>query len=238
MRPSLRAQAEGRGAALTGSAVRVSGIFAGMPQEIADAGERRVRSGIVKARVTGPVRVNADGVEGDGQADRIAHGTPERALYAYPAAHTAAWAAEEARAVFAPGCFGENLSVDGMDEADVCVGDRLRLGGALLEATCPRIPCFKLGIRVGDASFAKRFLESRRTGFFFRVLEAGTVREGDAFARVAAGPGGFTMLEVLALLHGPAPDAVRLGEIASLSALPEGWRRRAAGRAAAARGAA
>lgn len=216
--------------------MRVVAIFAGMPQAIAGEDGRLVRTGIVKAPVVGPVRVTAAGIEGDGQADRSVHGTPERAVYAYPAAHYAAWA-REGRGIFLAGCFGENFSVEDMDEADVCVGDVLRVGGALLEATVPRIPCFKLGIRAGDASFPKRFLDSRRTGFFFRVLVPGVVRAGDGFTRVTAGPGGFTMLEVLELFHGRDPDGARLGEAAKLAALPEAWRQRAAERAAAERGA-
>jgi MOSC domain-containing protein YiiM len=164
-----------------------------------------VRTGIWKSPVRGPVHLGPTGFAGDTQADPRVHGGPHMAAYVYPAADYEWWQRTLGRPL-PPGTLGENLTVAGeMGDARVCCGDRFRLGGALVEVTVPRVPCFKLGIRMGDKRFVARFRDAMRLGFYVRVLEPGPVAARDAMVRVARGPGGVTIAE-LARLHLHAPD--------------------------------
>lgn len=207
--------------------VRVLSVNVGMPADLVDRRGRVLKSGIAKMPVEGPVHISNSGLEGDGQADPVAHGGPHRAVYAYPAAHYRFWTEEEGRDDLAFGTLGENLTFEGDDERSMMVGDRFRVGTAHLEVTYARIPCVKLGIRLGDPTFPDRFLASRRTGFFFRVLEEGEVSAGDEAVQTAHGPGRFTVREALELLYGPDPDRERLSELGKVEAMPEQWRERA-----------
>ena len=214
--------------------MQILSVSVGLPREIIDRRGKVRLTGIGKAPVQGVVRVSTQGLEGDGQADRSVHGGEFRAVYVYPALHYRAWAEEEDRTDLEFGMFGENLTVDGTDERAVHIGDRFRVGGTRLEVTHPRIPCVKLGIRFNDPTFPDRFLASRRTGFFLRVLGEGPVAPGDSFELESHGPGRFTVRETLELFHGADPDRDRLVEIAALDALPPEWRdnaRRRAGNA-------
>ena len=204
--------------------MHVLSVNIGLPRDMADRRGKVRRTGIVKTPAEGPVRITASGLDGDGQADLAVHGGADRAIYVYPAAHYRAWAEEKGRGEFEFGMFGENLTVEGVDERSVHIGDRFRLGGARLEVSLPRVPCVKLGIRFGDPTFPKRFLASRRTGFFFRVLEEGVAVAGDAFEFDSHGPGEFTVREILELFYGPRPERSRLAEAAHLEALPRAWR--------------
>jgi MOSC domain-containing protein YiiM len=167
-------------------AERVLSVNVGVPREVPHAGST-VMTGIFKDPVDGSVMLGPDGLEGDVQADRSVHGGPHLAAYVYSAGDYAWWAAELGRDL-PPGTFGENLTVTGFPDTDVRVGDRFRLGSALVEATTPRTPCFKLGIRMGDKRFVARFHAEGRLGFYVRVVEPGEVAAGDAVERVARGP--------------------------------------------------
>ena len=152
-------------------------------------------------------------------------------MYAYPAAHYRTWAEEESRSDFEFGMFGENLTLEGVDERSAHIGDRFRLGDARLEVSHPCKPCVRLGIRFADPTFPNRFLASRRTGFFFRVLEEGMAVAGDTFDCESHGPGQFTVRETLELFYGTNPEfdgtnpeRSRLAEAAHLEALPYAWR--------------
>jgi MOSC domain-containing protein YiiM len=138
---------------------------------------RQIATGIFKHAVDGPVMVRALNLDGDQQADPSVHGGVDKAVYLYPAEHYEAWRLELDREL-AYGHFGENLTVTGLLEEDVRIGDQLQVGEALLEVTQPRVPCFKLGIKMGDQHFLRRFLESGRSGFYCRVLCEGTVEAG------------------------------------------------------------
>lgn len=164
------------------------------PKEIA-AGGRTVSTGIFKAPVAGRVRVGRLNLEGDGQADLRVHGGPDKAVYAYPFEHYDYWQRELGRSDLAFGRFGENLTVEGMLEDEVRIGDVFRVGSALLQISQPRSPCFKLGIRMGSSRFPKRFLAAGRPGFYLRVLEEGEVAAGDSIALDRAEPEGLTVLE-------------------------------------------
>lgn len=141
---------------------------------------RSVMTGIYKEPVAGPVQLHHEGLEGDGQADLKVHGGPDKAAYAYPIEHYAWWQEQLCQGPFPYGQFGETLTVQGLLEPELGIGDRLRIGGVLLEVSQPRTPCFKLGIKMGLEDFPRRFQDSGRVGFYLRVLEPGPVCAGDA----------------------------------------------------------
>jgi MOSC domain-containing protein YiiM len=202
--------------------VRIASVNVGVPAPLR-RGAREVRSGIVKAPVEGRVHVGRVNIDGDGQADLRVHGGPDKAVYGYPAEHYAAWAEELGRDDLVTGIFGENLTTEGLAEDDVLIGDRFRIGTALLEVSQPRLPCFKLGMRMGDPGFLRPFLRSGRVGFYFRVIEEGDLAAGDAIARVSRGEGGLSIVDAVRLFaDGDDPDA--LSAAAAVPALEDGWR--------------
>jgi MOSC domain-containing protein YiiM len=213
--------------------MRIVSVNVGLPRDLPHGGGV-VTSGIVKEPVEGPVAVGFTNLAGDGQADLSVHGGVDKAVYAYPHEHYAAWAAELGRDDLVPGWFGENLTLEGLTEDEASIGDIFRMGTALLEVSQPRVPCFKLAIRMGDPAFAKPFLRSGRTGFYLRVLEEGTVGAGDAVARERAAEGSMSVREVAGLLGGGA-TADGLDRGAALASLPLSWRESFAQRAVSAR---
>ena len=148
---------------------------------VAALGPNGVPSGFVKQPVGGPTRVGALGLEGDEQADLTVHGGAEKAVYAYAGHHYVNWAMDfpEHRDRFTAGSLGENLTVEGVDETGLCVGDTHRIGGALLQVCQPRQPCFKLALRFGDNRLPKAMVRTERSGWYYRVLEPGEVRPRD-----------------------------------------------------------
>jgi MOSC domain-containing protein YiiM len=158
---------------------------------------RKVRSGIFKEPVGGPVWLSRLSLAGDIQADRRHHGGPDQAIYLYPYEHYAAWLAALGREDLSPGFFGENFTTEGVLENVTRAGDIFRFGGATLQVTKPRLPCFKLGLRVGSPSFVREFLESGRLGFYLRVLEEGEVAAGDTIELLASDPAQPTIAEVI-----------------------------------------
>ena len=212
--------------------VRIASVNVGLPSALEFDG-RSVVSGIVKAPVAGPTMVRATNLDGDRQADLRVHGGPDKAVYAYPIQHYAHWTAHLGRELAPYGYFGENLTVEGMDEAEVRIGDVFRAGSALLQVSQPRVPCFKLAMRMRDHAFGKPFLASGRVGFYLRVLEEGEVRDGDPIELVSAGEGAVSVRRVAwMLVDATAED---LDEAAALPDLPLGWRQRFAERAVAMR---
>jgi MOSC domain-containing protein YiiM len=209
--------------------MRIASVNVGQPAELQGNG-RVVRSAIVKGPVAGPVRVGSGGLDGDAQADLRVHGGPDKAVYAYPLEHYAFWAAELRRDDLAPGHFGENLTIEGIEEDEARIGDAFRAGSALLEVSQPRVPCHKLAIRMGDPAFQKPFQASGRVGFYLRVLEEGRVSPGDRFALEGREEGGMPVREVSALLGNGAALA-DLERAAALPALAAGWRQSFAERA-------
>lgn len=148
------------------------------------------RTGIFKRPVNGAVRVRRLGLEGDEQADKRVHGGPEMAVYCYSIENHEFWRRELGRDDLGPGKFGENLTVRGMTDDSVRVGDRFRVGREVeLEVTKPRGPCSTLAMAMNDASIVRRFLETCRCGFYCRVLAEGEIRAGDAIERIGSGEG-------------------------------------------------
>jgi MOSC domain-containing protein YiiM len=147
-----------------------------------DVGDRIVTTAIWKHPVPGRVAVRGVNLHGDDQADRSVHGGYDKAVYAYAREDTDWWEREVGRAL-GNGNFGENVTTSGIDLGDCLIGERWRLGSALLEVSEPRFPCFKLGIKMGDPAFLKRFASARRPGAYLRIIEEGEVGAGDAIVR-------------------------------------------------------
>lgn len=149
---------------------------------VAPLGPDRVPSAFVKHGLAGPVAVGPLGLEGDQQADPRVHGGPEKAVYAYAASHYPLWAADHPglATLFTPGSMGENLTIAGLDETGICVGDVHAIGTALLQVCQPRQPCFKFALRFGDSKLPRAMVRNGRAGWYYRVLRAGVLSAGDA----------------------------------------------------------
>lgn len=179
-----------------------------------------VLTGIYKEPVQGGIPVRKLGMEGDGQADLTVHGGPFQALYAYPIEHYAYWQHELGAEPFTPGTFGENLTLEGMLETDVCIGDVYRIGSLVVQVTSPRIPCFKFGDKVNKPDILKPFLQSGRSGFYLRVVEEGSVAAGTAVELVSSDPRQVSVRALLGMFRlgeGTAEGIKRALEVDALS---------------------
>jgi len=203
--------------------LRVVSVNAGLPREVVWKG-RAVRTGIFKDPVEGRVAVRALNLDGDRQADLTVHGGVSKAVYVYPSEHYAYWR-EELPGVELPwGMFGENLTTEGLLEGAVGIGDRFRIGSAQVVVTEPRMPCYKLGLRFRRDDVIKRFLASRRTGFYLAVLNEGEVEAGDRVERLSRDPHGVTVADITHLYTRKPHDVGLLQRAMSVEALPESWR--------------
>lgn len=164
------------------------------------------RSAIDKRPVEGRVTLGRLGLEGDAVADRKHHGGPEMAVHHYARDHDAMWRAwlGDHSLLDAPAPFGENLATEGWTEANVHIGDRFRIGTALLEVSQPRKPCWKIEHRFGRKGMIAHILETRACGWYYRVLEEGTVQTGDRVERVGSGDRDWSVARVFGALYGPA----------------------------------
>lgn len=170
-------------------------INIGMPRPVELGGEM-ITTGICKTPVAGPVMLSVDGLEGDGVGNTKHHGGPDQAALAYAADHYDDWGRELDRDDLAYGLMGENLTVRGWVDKDVCVGDTYRVGEALVQVTSHRTPCGKLENRVGAKGFSKRYSETGRYGLYLRVLEPGQIQAGDEVALVDRSPSGLGVVEL------------------------------------------
>ena len=181
-------------------------------------------TGIFKTPVDGPVALRRHNLEGDGQADLAVHGGPTKAVYVYPTQHYDYWRSELGNTDLTWGGFGENFTVDGVDEETVCIGDEFRVGSARVVVTEPRMPCVKLGIRFDRADMVKRFLKSQRTGFYLGIVEEGLVQAGDNLERVAEHPDGLRVADVTRLYTTERTNEALLQKAIAVAVLPESWR--------------
>jgi len=163
---------------------RLLSVNVGRPRPVV-TGRRTVQTAIWKRPAEGRVAVRGVNLDGDDQADRSVHGGPDKAVYAYAIEETRRWERELGRDL-GPGAFGENLTVEGLDVSGAILGDRWHVGTALLEVVQPRLPCFKLGLRMGDPSFVKRFGQASRPGAYLRIVEEGELGAGDTVELDAA----------------------------------------------------
>jgi MOSC domain-containing protein YiiM len=182
---------------------------------------RAVETGIWKTPVDGRVAVRGVNLDGDEQADLRVHGGPDKAVYAYAVEDYEWWSRELGRAM-EPGTFGENLTVRGVDLGAAVIGTRWRAGTTMLEVAQPRLPCFKLGMRMGDAAFVEEFELAGRYGAYLRIIEEGDVGAGDAIDVGDAPPGGITVRELGGAEHRAFPDLV--ARVLADPHVPDSWK--------------
>jgi ferredoxin-NADP reductase/MOSC domain-containing protein YiiM len=198
-------------------------VNVGMPQNVAWQG-RTVYTSVWKHQVNGPRLVRRLNIDGDGQGDLAGHGGEHRAVFVYQIDSYRYWERELGRSDFTYGQFGENFTVEGLPDREVCIGDRYRIGSALFEVTAPRVTCYRVGIRLGEPRMAALLTSHGRPGFYFRVLEEGTVEARDAIVQVAAGPERMTVFEINALLYLPGHPRSQIERALRIPALSAGWR--------------
>jgi MOSC domain-containing protein YiiM len=203
--------------------VRVLSVNVGVPREVVWRG-KPVTTGIYKEPVEGPVPIRTLNLDGDRQADLRVHGGWDKAVYAYPSEFYELWSRERPELKFGPGKFGDNLTTEGLLDGDVSVGDRFRVGTAELVVTQPRIPCFKLGIKMGRDEFVTEFLERGLLGFYLAVAREGAVAAGDPIVELQRDPRGFRVTEVARLFASDRGDVEGMRRAADLDVLPKGWR--------------
>lgn len=198
-------------------------LLTGLAQPFTRPGSR---SAIAKHPRQGPLAVGRLGLEGDEQGELRVHGGVEKAIHHYPREHYAAWAAElgEHPLLAEPGAFGENFSTTGWREADVCLGDRIRVGSALLEVSQGRMPCWKLNDRFDVAQMALRVQQSGRTGWYYRVLEEGVVQAGERLELVERPHGEWSVARLSAVLFDKHLEPELLRECLALPLVPS-WRK-------------
>jgi MOSC domain-containing protein YiiM len=203
--------------------MRVLSVNVGLPREVTWRG-KPVRTGICKEPVRGRVAVASLNLAGDGQADLRVHGGPDKAVYAYPSEYYELWSRERPELEFGPGTFGENLTTEGLLDEYVSIGDRFRFGTAELVVTQPRLPCFKLGIKMGRDEFVTEFLKRGLYGFYLAVNREGDVEAGDLVVALSRDPYGFGVNEVARLYARDRNDVESMRRAAELDVLPESWR--------------
>ncbi len=201
----------------------VVSVNVGLPREVLWK-QRIVSTGIFKEPVAGRVRVRRLNLDGDRQADLSVHGGPEKAIYVYPADYYPAWRKELPDMDIPWAMFGENLTVEGLRDDTVHIGDQFRIGSTLVAVTQPRMPCYKLGIRFGRDDILKRLLASGRTGFYFAVLEEGDVATGDPITLVKHDEHAVPVAEITRLYTSKKREIEALRRVVLLEALPEDWR--------------
>ncbi|OBK13160.1 MOSC and FAD-binding oxidoreductase domain-containing protein [Mycobacterium asiaticum] len=198
-------------------------VNVGMPKDVPWRGEL-VRTGIWKAPVQGPVMVRRLNIDGDGQGDLAGHGGEQRAVMVYQTESYDFWKRYLKRDDLQFGHFGENFTVSGLADAEVCIGDRYRIGDAEFEITQPRVTCFRVGLRLDEPEMPSLLVSQRRPGFYFRVVTEGCVQSGDDIVRTRRGPHQLTVADIDALLYLPHRDAGLLRAIVDVPALSPGWR--------------
>jgi ferredoxin-NADP reductase/MOSC domain-containing protein YiiM len=202
---------------------RLVSVNVGMPRDVSWQG-RTVFTGIWKEAVQGPRQVRRMNVDGDGQGDRAGHGGEQRAVYVYQLDSYGYWHDQLQRDDFVFGQFGENFTVDGLSDDEVCIGDQYRIGTALFEVTQPRVTCYRVGIRMNEPRMAALLTGHGRPGFYFRVREEGVVQAGDDVVKVTTGVGHVTVASINALLYlDRRPDPELLQRALRIPALSPGW---------------
>ena len=202
---------------------RLLSLNVGLPRDVAWQG-RTVHTAIWKEPVQGRRMARRLNIDGDGQGDLAGHGGEHRAVFVYQIESYRYWENHLGRTDFTHGQFGENFTVEGLPDDEVCIGDRYRVGSALFEVTQPRVTCYRIGIRMNEPQMAALLVSHGRPGFYFRVLEEGEVEAGGEIVRVMRGPESMTVAAVNALLYKPGHPADRLERALRIPALSTGWR--------------
>ena len=202
---------------------RLLSVNVGLPREVTWQG-RQVFTSVWKEPVQGRRMVRRLNVDGDGQGDLSGHGGEHRAVLVYQMDSYRYWQRELGRSNFTFGQFGENFTVEGLPDGEVCIGDRYRIGAALFEVTQPRVTCYRVGIRMDEPRMAALLVSHRRPGFYLRVLEEGEVGAGDEIVKVADGPQRVTVAQADALLYLPGHSRELLERSVRIAALSAGWK--------------
>jgi ferredoxin-NADP reductase/MOSC domain-containing protein YiiM/ferredoxin len=198
-------------------------VNVGLPHDVGWKG-RTVHTAVWKEPVAGKRLVRRLNIDGDGQGDRVGHGGEQRAVLVYQIDSYRYWERQMGRSDFVYGQFGENFTVDGLADDEVCIGDRYRIGSAVFEVTQPRVTCYRVGIRIGEPQMAALLVAHRRPGFYLRVLQEGEVEAGDEIVKIADGPEGLTVVATDALLYLPGHDRTQLERALRIPTLSEGWK--------------
>src|SRR5271156_4673478 len=203
-------------------APRLLSVNVGLPKDI-DWRAKTVHTGIWKAPVQGRRTVRRLNIDGDGQGDLEGHGGEHRAVMVYQIDSYRYWERHFDRKFPTYGQFGENLTVDGLPDDAVCIGDRYQIGSALLEVTQPRVTCYRVGIRMNEPQMASLLVAHHRPGFYLRVLQEGDIGAGDEIVKLSTGPEQMTVAEIDALLYLPGHSREHLQRALKIPALPGGW---------------
>ncbi|MFI9810097.1 MOSC domain-containing protein [Streptomyces sp. NPDC052301] len=199
-------------------------VNVGMPEDVAWQG-RTVHTGAWKSPVAGPRMVRRLNVDGDGQGDLAGHGGEIRAVLVYQLQSYQYWQRQLGRDDLAFGMFGENFTVDGLPDDEVCIGDRYRIGEAEFEVTQPRVTCYRVGMRLGEPAMAALLVAHHRPGFYLRVITEGRVQAGDEITLTRKGPEELSVADTDALLYLPDRDPAKLRSALNIPALSPGWQR-------------
>ena len=203
--------------------MKLISVNVGLPREVNWQG-RIVQTSIWKNPVAQRIRVSKLNLEGDRQSDLSVHGGTDKAVYAYPSEHYSYWRSTLPDVDLPWGSFGENFTTEGLLEDHVHIGDRLQIGSAEFIVTQPRMPCFKLGIRFDRMDMVKRFLQSKRTGFYFAVLREGEVGEGDPIYYEDQQQDALSITDIVNLYTVDSENQDLLRRATELPALPDGWK--------------
>ncbi len=206
--------------------MKLLSVNVGLPREVMWHGQS-VTTGIFKEPVEGRISLRTLNLDGDRQADLSVHGGKYKAVYCYPLTHYDYWREELAGKELPMGMFGENFTLDDFSEESIYLGDRYSIGSAEVVVTQPRLPCYKLGIRFEDNDMVKRFLASRRTGFYVAVTREGEVGAGDEMTIVHRDPNGVPVSEIMRLYAEKNYSGANVGAVQRalvVEALPESWK--------------
>lgn len=203
--------------------MKLISLNVGLPRIVESNGEP-VTTGIFKEPKQGPVMLRKLNLDGDRQADLTVHGGVSKAVYGYPVEHYEFWRRELTDMELPFGMFGENFTTEGLREDTLNVGDRFRIGEAELMVTEPRLPCYKLGIKFGRSDILRRFLQSRRTGFYFAVVKEGQVEAGDEIELLSRDSNNISIADITRLYAFEKDDVDTLRRAVKLEALSESWR--------------
>jgi len=203
--------------------MKVISVNTGLPRAYEWHGET-VTTGIFKSPVGGVVAVRRLNLDGDRQADLTVHGGVDKAVYAYPTEHYSYWQEQLPGFDLPWGSFGENLSTEGLLESEVYIGDRFRIGSAVLVVTQPRLPCYKLGLRFGSDAMPKRFFRSERLGIYFSVEEEGKLEAGSDIERLSRDENRVSLIDLFQLYFGKRPERELFTRTLRLKTLPQSWK--------------
>jgi MOSC domain-containing protein YiiM len=203
--------------------MKLISVNVGLPRVVMSNGDP-VSTGIFKEPVVGRVMLRTLNIDGDRQADLSVHGGQSKAVYVYPSEHYDYWKHELPEMKLPWGMFGENFTTEGLFESELNIGDKLRVGSAVVVVTEPRMPCYKLGIKFGRSDIVKRFLASERTGFYFAVLQEGQVGAGDSIQLIEKSERGVRVSDITRLYTREKRNVGLLRRAIEVEALPDSWK--------------